>query len=80
MNSMKEIYARETILMKKFPKQVPVIIQAFRLRFSDRRATLWNICWNRIRYQDEKPFKTNFDNFYGQWIFDLLQKLKNEPI
>lgn len=31
MNSMEEIYARETMLIKDFPKQVPLIIQAFRL-------------------------------------------------
>jgi hypothetical protein len=31
MNTMEEIYARETMLIKDFPKQVPLIIQAFRV-------------------------------------------------
>lgn len=31
MNTAEEIYARETLLIKDFPKQVPLIIQAFRL-------------------------------------------------
>lgn len=31
MNTMEEIYARETMLIKDFPKQVPLIIQAFRI-------------------------------------------------
>ena len=31
MNSMEEIYARETMLIKDFPKQVPLILQAFRI-------------------------------------------------
>ncbi|MEJ7692735.1 hypothetical protein [Daejeonella sp.] len=31
MNTMEEIYARETMLMKDYPKQVSVLLQAFRL-------------------------------------------------
>jgi neutral ceramidase len=31
MNTAEEIYARETLLIKDFPKQVPLIIQAFRI-------------------------------------------------
>jgi len=31
MNTMEEIYARETMLIKDFPKQVPLVIQAFRI-------------------------------------------------
>ncbi|MGV3687157.1 MAG: hypothetical protein ACO1NS_16120 [Daejeonella sp.] len=31
MNTAEEIYARETMLMKDFPKQVPLILQAFRI-------------------------------------------------
>lgn len=31
MDSREEIYARETMLLKDFPKQVPLILQAFRL-------------------------------------------------
>ncbi len=31
MNTMEEIYARETMLMNDFPKQVPLFIQAFRV-------------------------------------------------
>ncbi len=31
MNTAEEIYARETMLIKDFPKQVPAILQAFRL-------------------------------------------------
>ncbi len=31
MNTSEEIYARETMLMKDFPKQVPLILQAFRI-------------------------------------------------
>jgi hypothetical protein len=31
MNTAEEIYARETMLIKDFPKQVPLIIQAFRI-------------------------------------------------
>jgi neutral ceramidase len=31
MNTMEEIYARETMLIKDFPKRVPLILQAFRI-------------------------------------------------
>lgn len=31
MDSREEIYARETVLLKDYPKQVPLILQAFRL-------------------------------------------------
>ena len=31
MNTVEEIYARETVLMKDLPKEVPVILQAFRI-------------------------------------------------
>lgn len=61
MNTMEEIYARETMLIKDFPKQVPLIIQAFRVGELAIAAAPCEIFVEiGLDIKAKSPFKTTF--------------------
>lgn len=61
MNSMEEIYARETMLMKDFPRQVPLILQAFRLgELAIAAAPVEIFVEIGLEIKAKSPFKTTF--------------------
>ena len=61
MNTAEEIYARETMLIKDFPKQVPVILQAFRVGDLAIAAAPCEIFVEiGLDIKAKSPFKTTF--------------------
>jgi hypothetical protein len=61
MNTAEEIYARETMLIKDFPKQVPLIIQAFRIGDLAIAAAPCEIFVEiGLDIKGKSPFKTTF--------------------
>lgn len=61
MNSMEEIYARETVLIADYPKQVSVILQAFRLgELAITAAPCEVFVEIGLKVKAESPFKTTF--------------------
>ena len=61
MNSMEEIYARETMLIKDFPKQVPLILQAFRIGdLAITAAPVEIFVEIGLEIKEKSPFKTTF--------------------
>ncbi|MBC7759550.1 MAG: neutral/alkaline non-lysosomal ceramidase N-terminal domain-containing protein [Phormidesmis sp. FL-bin-119] len=61
MDSREEIYARETMLMKDFPKQVPLILQVFRLGDLAIAAAPCEIFVEiGLEIKLKSPFKTTF--------------------
>ncbi len=61
MNTMEEIYARETMLMNEFPKQVPIILQAFRLGDLSIAAAPCEVFVEiGLKIKKESPFKPTF--------------------
>jgi hypothetical protein len=61
MNTAEEIYARETMLIKDFPKQVPLIIQAFRIGDLAIVAAPCEIFVEiGLDIKGKSPFKTTF--------------------
>ena len=61
MNTAEEIYARETMLIKDFPKQVPLIIQAFRIGDLAIAAAPCEIFVEiGLDIKAKSPFKTTF--------------------
>lgn len=61
MNSMEEIYARETMLIKDFPKQVPLILQAFQIGdLAITAAPVEIFVEIGLDIKEKSPFKTTF--------------------
>ncbi|MGB4400431.1 MAG: hypothetical protein WBJ10_13755 [Daejeonella sp.] len=61
MDSREEIYARETMLLKDFPKQVPLILQVFRLGDLAIAAAPCEIFVEiGLEIKSKSPFKTTF--------------------
>lgn len=61
MDSREEIYARETMLLKDFPKQVPLILQVFRLGDLAIAAAPCEIFVEiGLAIKSKSPFKTTF--------------------
>lgn len=61
MDSREEIYARETMLMKDFPRQVPVILQAFRLGDLAITAVPCEVFVEiGLEIKEKSPFKPTF--------------------
>ena len=58
---MEEIYARETMLIKDFPKQVPLILQAFRIGdLAITAAPVEIFVEIGLEIKEKSPFKTTF--------------------
>ena len=62
MMSDEEVYARETLLMKDYPAQVQIILQAFRIGDLAITAIPAEVCGNRVRDQIEESFQTHIYN------------------
>jgi hypothetical protein len=61
MNSMEEIYARETMLIKDFPEQVPLILQAFRIGdLAITAAPVEIFVEIGLEIKEKSPFKPTF--------------------
>ena len=61
MDSREEIYARETMLLKDFPKQLPLILQAFRLGDLAITAVPCEVFVEiGLEIKEKSPFKPTF--------------------
>jgi hypothetical protein len=71
MDSREEIYARETMLLKDFPKQLPLILQAFRLGDLAITAVPCEVFVEiGLEIKEKSPFKPTFttslaNGYYG---------------
>jgi neutral ceramidase len=69
MNTAEEIYAVKLCSLRDFPKQVPLIIQAFRIGDLAIAAAPCEIFVEiGLDIKAKSPFKNNFYNFPCQWL------------